>query len=84
MRTTLTINDNQVKDLMQITGQSSAITAIRQALDDYLRQARKKKVLALRGQVQIADNWRELRALEVDRDLVNGSEMNLKKKGTKA
>ena len=69
MRTTLTIDDNQVKDLMQITGQSSAITAIRQALDDYLRQARKKKMLALRGQVQIADNWRELRALEVDRDL---------------
>jgi hypothetical protein len=34
-----------------------------------LRQPRKKKVLALRGQVQIADNWRELRSLEVDRDL---------------
>ena len=54
MRTTLTIDDNKVKDLMQITGQTSAITAIRQALDDYLRQSRKKKVLALRGQVQIA------------------------------
>ena len=84
MRTTVTIDDNQVKDLMQITGQSSAITAIRQALDDYLRQSRKKKVLALRGQVQIADNWRELRALEIDRDLANGSDSDLKKKGTKA
>ena len=57
---------------MQITGQNSAVTAIRQALDDYLRQARKKKVLALRGQVQIADNWREMRALEVNRDLPKG------------
>ena len=84
MRTTLTIDDNQVKDLMQITGQSSAITAIRQALDDYLRQSRKKKVLALRGQVQIADNWRELRALEIDRDFANGSDSDLKKKGAKA
>ena len=72
MRTTLTIDDNQVKDLMQITGKNSAVTAIRQALDDYLRQSRKKKVLALKGQVQIADNWRELRALEVDRDLPKG------------
>ncbi len=72
MRTTITIDDNQVKDLMQITGQNSAVTAIRQALDDYLRQARKKKVLALRGQVQIADNWREMRALEVNRDLPKG------------
>lgn len=72
MRTTLTIDDNQVKDLMQITGQSSAVTAIRQALDDYLRQSRKKKVLALRGQVEMADNWRELRALEIDRDVQQG------------
>lgn len=66
MRTTLTIDDVQAQDLMQATGQSSAVAAIRQALDDYLRQARKKKVLALRGQVQIDDNWRQLRALEVE------------------
>ena len=72
MRTTLTIDDNQVKDLMQITGQSSAVTAIRQALDDYLRQSLKKKVLALRGQVEMADNWREVRALEIDRDVQPG------------
>ncbi len=50
---------------MQATGQTSAVSAIRQALDAYLRQTRKKKVLALRGQVLIEDNWRELRALEV-------------------
>lgn len=77
MRTTLTIDDIQVEDLMQATGQSSAVAAIRQALDDYLRQARKKKVLALRGRVQIEDNWRDLRALEVEievaRDTRNGS-----------
>lgn len=58
---------------MQATGQSSAVAAIRQALDDYLRQARKKKVLALRGQVQIDDNWRELRALEVAKDTRKGN-----------
>ena len=77
MRTTLTINDMQAKDLMQATGQSSAVAAIRLALDDYLRQARKKKVLALRGQVQVEDNWRDLRALEVEvgvaRDTRNGN-----------
>lgn len=72
MRTTLTIDDTQVRDLMQITGEKNAVGAIRQALDEYLRQSRKKKVLALRGQVQIADNWRELRALEVNRDLPQG------------
>ena len=69
MRTTLTIDDSQIQDLMQVTGRSSAVAAISQALDEYLRQSRKQKVLALRGQVQINDNWRELRALELDRDL---------------
>ncbi len=73
MRTTLTIDDMQAEDLMQATGQSSAVAAIRQALDDYLRQARKKKVLALRGQVQIEDNWRDLRALEVAKDTRKGN-----------
>jgi hypothetical protein len=72
MRTTLTIDDVQVQDLMQATGQRSAVSAIRQALDDYLLQARKKKVLALRGQIQIEDNWRNLRALEVGRDVPKG------------
>ena len=73
MRTTLTIDDILAQDLMQATGQSSAVAAIRQALDDYLRQARKKKVLALRGQVQIDDNWRDLRALEVAKDTRKGN-----------
>jgi hypothetical protein len=73
MRTTLTIDDVQVEDLMQATGQTSVVAAIRQALDDYLQQARKKKVLALRGQVQIDDNWRDLRALEVAKDTRKGN-----------
>ena len=73
MRTTLTIDDVQAEDLMQATGQSSAVAAIRQALEDYLRQARKKKVLALRGQVQVEDNWRDLRALEIAKDKRQGN-----------
>ncbi len=73
MRTTLTIDDDQVKNLMRITGQSSPVAAIRHALDDYLRQRRKRKVLALRGQIQIDDNWRELRGLEIDGDTLKGT-----------
>jgi hypothetical protein len=30
-------------------------------------------VLALRGQIQMDDNWRQLRALEVDRDSHKGA-----------
>lgn len=68
MRTTLSMDDETVRSLMQITGQSSPVSAIRHALEDYLRQRRKSQVLALRGQVRIDDSWRELRALEVDRE----------------
>ncbi len=64
MRTTLTLDDEVVERLMQITGEASPVAAIRQALDDYLARMRKQKLLALRGQVEIQDNWRQLRQLD--------------------
>lgn len=65
MRTTITIDDSLMNQLMQTTGESSPAKALRQAVQDYVRQARLKKLLALRGQVAIEDNWRELRQLDV-------------------
>ena len=64
MRTTLTLDDKVVKNLMQTTGEASPVAAIRQALDDYLARVNKQKLLALRGQVQIEDNWRQLRQMD--------------------
>ena len=65
MRTTITIDDDLMTQLMRITGESSPAKALRQAVQDYVRQARVKKLLALRGQVALEDNWQGLRALEV-------------------
>ena len=67
MRTTLTVDDFKAADLMVLTGKKSAVAAIRQALDDYLQQARKQKVLALRGQVALDDTWRSLRGADIAR-----------------
>jgi hypothetical protein len=64
MRTTITIDDETFKELMQITGEKSITSAIRTALQDYLASLRKQKLLALRGQVQIDDNWQQLRQLD--------------------
>jgi Arc/MetJ family transcription regulator len=64
MRTTLTIDDILVQDLMQSTGEKNPVAAIKLALRDYLATMRKQKLLALRGQVQIEDNWRQLRQLD--------------------
>jgi hypothetical protein len=65
MRITLTLDDNFIENLMRITGEKSHAAAIRHALEDYLKQACKQNVLALRGAVNVDDNWRELRQLYV-------------------
>lgn len=64
MRTTLTLDDEFIEKLMQITGEKNYAAAIRHALESYLKQVRKEKVLALRGKVQIDNNWQELRQLD--------------------
>lgn len=66
MRTTLSIDDEIANQLMQATGEKNHSSAIRHALQAYLKQIRKEKLLALRGNVDIADNWQELRALDKD------------------
>ncbi len=64
MRTTITIDNNLSQELMQLTGAKSITAAIRIALDDYLAGLRKQKLLALRGQVDVQDNWQALRQLD--------------------
>lgn len=64
MRTTITIDDDVSKELMQVTGKKSITAAINAALQIYLAGLRKQKLLALRGQVQIEDTWQQLRQLD--------------------
>jgi Arc/MetJ family transcription regulator len=64
MRTTITIDDEAIREVMQLTGEKTAVAAIREALDRYRRIEAKRRVLALRGEVQIEDTWRQLRELE--------------------
>ena len=64
MRTTITIDDDVSKELMQVTGKKSITAAINVALQIYLAGLRKQKLLALRGQVQIEDTWQQLRQLD--------------------
>ena len=65
MRMTLTLDDDLAEQLMQLTGQQTPLIAIRHALKDYLVSVRKQKLLELRGQVQVEDNWRQLRQLDM-------------------
>lgn len=64
MRTTVTIDDQAIREVMKLTGEKTAVAAIRVALDRYRRFEAKRRVLALRGEVEIEDTWRQLRKLE--------------------
>lgn len=65
MRTTVNIDDEKGKELMQITSAPSIAKAIQAALAEYLAIKRKEQLLALRGRLDIADNWQELRQQEL-------------------
>jgi Arc/MetJ family transcription regulator len=64
MRTTLTIDDNVVAQVVKSTGQANPLDAIRDALRRYLQQEKLKQVIALRGKLDLEDNWRSLRQLD--------------------
>ena len=65
MRTTLNIDDQVFTNLMQLTNARTKTEAIRIALSDYVRLKRKEQLIALRGKLEIEDNWQALRSLKV-------------------
>ncbi|MDD1625914.1 MAG: hypothetical protein LUQ26_00340 [Methylococcaceae bacterium] len=67
MQTSVTIDDQQLKSLMFHTQTDNESEAIYKAIQAYLQEAKQQQdLLALRGQVDIADNWQELRELEIN------------------
>ena len=64
MRTTLTLDDTVVAQVVQSTGRSNPLDAIRDALQSYLQQEKLKQVIAMRGKLDLQDNWRALRQLD--------------------
>jgi Arc/MetJ family transcription regulator len=66
MRTTIHIEDGLFADLMRLTQAPTKTQAVRDALKEFIRLRRKEELLALRGRLEIEDNWRELRDLELE------------------
>ncbi|MEI6066594.1 MAG: type II toxin-antitoxin system VapB family antitoxin [Methylococcaceae bacterium] len=68
MQTTVNIDDQQLKNLMFYTHSNNESEAIYKAIQTYLQQAKQQQdLLALRGQVDIGDNWQALRQLEINK-----------------
>lgn len=64
MRVTIQIEDSLLAELMRLTRAATKAQAVRDALKELIRLHRKEELLALRGQLDIEDNWRQLRESE--------------------
>ena len=66
MTTTVHLSDEELADLKELTKQSDPASAVRVAMHDYLRYARRMQLKELSGRVHIQDNWRDLEAAEME------------------
>jgi hypothetical protein len=68
MTATVQLTDEEIKDLCDLTQVDNAEGAVRSALDEYRRYARRMRLKDLSGQVAMEENWREIEAAETDAD----------------
>jgi Arc/MetJ family transcription regulator len=69
MRTTINIDDDIFDELMRITTSKSRAKAVQKAICEYIEIKRKKQLLALRGNLDIANNWQQLRQQEIQKEV---------------
>lgn len=66
MRATLNIPDELLSEVQKISGEKSKTKAIVKAMEEFIRQKKLKKLIALRGKIQIEDVTKELDKLELE------------------
>ena len=59
MRTTLNISDKLMKELESIASGKSKTRLFTEALEEYIMNKRKEKLLSLRGKIKVEYDWRE-------------------------
>lgn len=65
MRATLNIPDTLMSEVQKLSGQKSKTKAIVIAMEEFVRDKKIKKLLSLRGKIQIDDVTNELEELEL-------------------
>ena len=66
MRTTLDISGELIDELMDVSNARTKTSAIEEAIREFVRRRKIEKLQSLSGQIQLVDNWRELRGLEIN------------------
>jgi hypothetical protein len=65
MRATLNIPDDLISEVQKLSGEKSKTKAIVTAMQEFVREKKLRKILALRGKIKIDDVTRELDELEI-------------------
>jgi hypothetical protein len=63
MRTTLSLDEGLIRELMEVTGAKTE--AIHLAISEFLRRKKIEGLLALEGKIHLDLDWRELEELEL-------------------
>ena len=66
MVTNIELTDEELADLKELTNRQDASEAVRAAMLDFLRYARRMRLKDISGRVEMADNWQELERAELD------------------
>ncbi|MFC1896344.1 type II toxin-antitoxin system VapB family antitoxin [Thermodesulfobacteriota bacterium] len=66
MRTTIIIQDEKMERLLTVTGKRKKSEAVNLAIDDFLHRCAVRRLLDLRGKMNLEDNWKQIRELELD------------------
>ena len=65
MSTIVDLSEQEIAELKAFTNQAEPTAAVRSAMTEYLRLARRLQLKSLSGQVAMEDNWHSLEAAEL-------------------
>ena len=65
MSTTVDLTEQELAELKAFTNEAEPKAAIRAAMAEYLRFARRQQLKTLSGQVEMEDNWQALEEAEL-------------------
>ncbi len=66
MRTTLNLNEEIINQVMQYTGIKNKSKAVNIVLETYVREKKRQNILKMKGKMNLDDNWKQLREMELD------------------
>jgi hypothetical protein len=66
MPTMVDLTEQELAELKTLTKQTDDVAAIKQAMIEYIRYARRMHLKALSGRVEMDDNWSTLEAAELE------------------